>query len=583
MDKICKKMFAAALAGTLICGLAACGNTSGNEESSAQSSEQESLSEENSSAGAEEQDSQAPAGGSGEAVTLNWYSTVSGWGPSGWTSGIEDSPLTLALKDQFGISLTYEQPATDADTKLGLMIATGDLPDVISTADSETINQLVASGMVYTMEELLTTYDPDSHLLTDFPNDIKQKVIDTWGDWYSLPSHLESPDMRKVYTPNGLYLDGLDYGHNSAILFNETIMKELGITLDDVQTEEGFYAACEKVKNSGHTVDGKSVIPVVLHANLWITSSLDGIISETFGVVPVDENGSYRHREMNPGYKYALSFVNQLIRRGYLDVNSLTLDEAAVKVDLEGGKVFCWIGNPAQSGKKDQIPWVSAGPILASNGAAPVAPVNQQAGRGWIQTFVSKNCEHPEAAAKLLSFGSSAEGLALNEFGVEGVDYDFVDGIAVLTEEGQRKKEEDYANNITLWPFANTDYAYSTKPEPDHNDEYYHLVVTSAIAKHEGTYIYDSGLLDFANGTVLEPSSDLGIKLSQAENYLESQKAKIVSAATDEDFEKEYQNMIDTLNSYSISEIDAEYDKILQQEYEKYGRKIENVNASLYK
>lgn len=570
-----KRLLAVLLAGTMALGMTACGDTA----SAGNGTEEGSAASESAADGAAGSDVQ---GSSGD-VTLNWYSCVSGWGPSGWTSGVTDSPLTLALKEKFGITLSYEQPATDAETKLGLMIATGDLPDVISTANSDTINQLVSSGMVYTMEELLTTYDPESHLLVDFPEDIKQKVIDTYGGWYSLPSHLESPDLRKVYQPNGLYLDGLNYGHNSAIMFNETIMNELGITLEDVQTEAGFYEACEKVKNSGYTVNGQAVIPVVLHANTWIDQSLDGIIRETFGVVPVDENGSYRHIEMDPGYKNALSFVNNLIRSGYLDVNSLTLDEAAIKVDLEGGRVFCWIGNPAQSGKKEQVPWVSAGPILAENGATPVAPVNQQAGTGWIQTFVSKNCENPEAAAKLLSFGSSEEGLALNEFGVKGVDYNMEDGIAVLTEEGERKKAEDYANNMGLWPFANTDYAYSTKAEPDHNDEYYHLVITSAIAKYEGTYMYDSGLLDFASGTVIEPSSDLGILLSQADNYLEAQKAKIVSAATDEAFEAEYQNMIDTLNSYKISEIDAEYDKILQQNMEKYGETIENVNADLYR
>lgn len=565
-----KKLLAMLLAGALAAGLTACSGTSQD------------------AAQGDKTSVQAPAQGTGEQnkaeeVTLDWYSCVAGWGPSGWTSGVTDSPLTLALKERYGISLNYEQPATDAETKLGLMIATGDLPDIISTADTDTVNQLVASGMVYTMEELLQTYDPQSHLLVDFPEDIKQKVIDTWGDWYSLPSHLESPDMREVYTPNGLFLDGLDYGHNSAVMFNETIMKELGITLEDVQTEKGFYEACEKVKSSGHVVGSQSVIPVVLHANLWIEQSLDAIISETFGVVPVDENGSYRHIEMDPGYKNALYFVNQLIRNGYLDVNSLTLDEAAIKVDLEGGRVFCWIGNPAQSSKKETVPWVSAGPILADNGATPVAPVNQQAGRGWIQTFVSKSCKNPEAAAKLLSFGSSEEGLALNEFGVEGEDFEFVDGIAIFTEAGLTKREEDYANNMGLWPFANTDYAYSTKPEPDHTDEYYHLVITSAIAKHDSTYMYDSGLIDFAKGTVLEPSSDLGIMLSQADNYLESQKAKIVSAASDELFEQEYQNMINTLTSYSISEIDAEYDKLLQQEFSKYGRTIENVNAALYK
>lgn len=68
-------------------------------------------------------------------------------------------------------------------------------------------------------------------------------------------------------------------------MFNKEIMDALGITQEDVQTEEGFYAACEKVKNSGYQVDGQSVLPVVLQCNLWINSSLDGIVSWNFGAV----------------------------------------------------------------------------------------------------------------------------------------------------------------------------------------------------------------------------------------------------------------------------------------------------------
>lgn len=70
--------------------------------------------------------------------------------------------------------------------------------------------------------------------------------------------------------------------------------------------------------------------------------------------------------------------------------------------------------------------------------------------------------------------------------------------------------------------------------------------------------------------------------MTQIKSYLESQKAKIVSAKSDDEFEKEYQNMINTLNSYSIKEIDAEYDKILQKNIEEYSSDISNVNAALY-
>ena len=184
----------------------------------------------------------------------------------------------------------------------------------------------------------------------------------------------------------------------------------------------------------------------------------------------------------------------------------------------------------------------------------------------------------------MLSFATSREGMFLNEYGVEGVDYTLDDkGIATRTEEGNQRFETDYKKNIALWPFANTDFAWSTQAPPaEGTDGAVFNQVSTAIGKYEDTYIYDSDLLSFQDGNVIEPSSDLGIKVSQVKSYLESQKAKIVSAPTDEQFEKEYESMLETLEGYSISEIDAEYNKTLQQNYEAYGETIENVNADLY-
>ena len=41
--------------------------------------------------------------------------------------------------------------------------------------------------------------------------------------------------------------------------------------------------------------------------------------------------------------------------------------------------------------------------------------------------------------------------------------------------------------------------------------------------------------------------------------------------------------MIETLKGYSIEDIDAEFNKKLQENYKEFGETIENVNADLYK
>lgn len=580
--RMLQQICALALTGTMLLGLTACGSSS--PDTPAQTPDNSA--EENSSSAEETKDTgaeSAASSGSGDVSELYWFSDVSGWGPATANWSVDESPATVYIEENLGLSLNIEQPPTDASTKLGLMLASGELPDVMSITDSDMYKQLVEADKVWDMQTFLETYDPDSHLLKDFPADIRQALTDVYGDWYSYPSHMESKNNREVFPPDDqIWVDVVEKGSNGCIMFNKEIMDAVGITPEDVQTEEGFLAACEKVKASGHQVDGQSVLPVVLQCNLWINTSLDGIVSNTFGVLPVDDEGNYRHSELNPLYKNALKFLNTLIQREYLDVNTLTIDETALKTYLDAKRVFCWIGNQAQQDKTN-MPWVSYGPILASNGAKPVIGLNGEAGTGWIQTLVSKDCKNPEKIAKLLSWASSREGLLVNYYGEEGTDYTIDDkGIVTRTEEGTKRLAEEYDNNVLMWPFANTSFERHTEPVPDPaSNRGVEVALMPAFGKNENTYIYNTAVLDFRNNTVIEPSSDLGIKLSQVDSYLEAQKAKIVTASSDAEFEKEYQNMLDTLESYSIADIDAEYDKIYKEYCEKKGTSIENVNAGL--
>lgn len=103
-----------------------------------------------------------------------WYSDVSGYGPANWNT--ESSPALDYIRDNIGLTFNLEQPPTDAATKLGLMLATNDLPDIISITNSDSIKDLINAGAVWDMEEFLTTYDPDSWILQDYPEDHKQAL-----------------------------------------------------------------------------------------------------------------------------------------------------------------------------------------------------------------------------------------------------------------------------------------------------------------------------------------------------------------------------------------------------------------------
>lgn len=71
-----------------------------------------------------------------------------------------------------------------------------------------------------------------------------------------------SEDACKEWKPSEQYwIDRRVYGDNSEIIWNKTLFEQLGISIEEVHTEEGIYAALEKAKNADMTVNGEPVIP----------------------------------------------------------------------------------------------------------------------------------------------------------------------------------------------------------------------------------------------------------------------------------------------------------------------------------
>lgn len=485
-----------------------------------------------------------------QTAVVRWYSDEPGWGPESWETA-EKSPLMDAVLERYGAVFDIEQPLADAAAKLELMLRTDELPDLLSLTDETLIYEVAASGKVWDMESFLMEYDPTSHLLTDFPQDIRDVLCDRYGGWYAIPSDMHSADNRELYPPCDAAYDELSAKLNDhVILFNTKIMKALGITQEDVRTQAGFYEACEKVKNAQFQADGQTLYPVMLHGSKWIDESLDGILAGNFGAVLADTDGVCGHGELAGEYRDALQFINDCINRGYLDGRTLMFDEKAILSCLYNGSIFCWIGNCAQLKELQNLPYASFGPILAESGAEPVLSVNLSAGMGRMQTFVAKDCENPQLIARLLSFMTSREGMLLNEYGVEGTDYIMDEnGICKRTNEGSYRYRKVYGSNMRLWPFANTDFTRSIEnPLRGNTHEAAYYQIATAFGSYEGTDIID--IRDIQDSGVRPQYAKAAVNAAvtgEAAEYLRNQKAKIVFAKTKEEFDSAWTELAEKL------------------------------------
>ena len=456
----------------------------------------------------------------GEVTELTWFCDFPLWEPEEW-SGEPDSG-TGAITEATGVKIEYQIPEENGDSRLSLMLINGKVPDIISVEDSRMIHHLIAAGEVWNMQELLETFLPQSHLLTDYPQDIKNALISRDGGWFGLVGNLHSPDNQRLYgMPENFYRQLQRSGNDIGIIWNRALLKRLGLSVGGPRTEEEVLQAFRLVREREVTVNGIQVTPLLVDGARYQDTTLEALY-DFFGAYWLEEDGSYKERIRTEGGKHALQFLNGALRQGYITPEQFMLKPYNVGRLLNSGQVLCFIGDIRHSGI-DPEEWVSSGAILSGDGSKPVLGRSEDISRETMTTFVSKSCEYPEAAAKWLDYMTSPEGMGIySEGGVE-----------------------------SWWPLLNEDWYYATRQEPDRETQAWaHLLC--AFARLPETVVYDRARLDFPLA-----QEDIRELETAAADCISGHLNRVLMAETPETFEAEYDGLNQALEEAGIKELEA--------------------------
>lgn len=508
-----------------------------------------------------------------EYAKASLFCDVDFWEYPAWK--VQEGTITGEITEKTGLALDVMQPTQDMDTQLRLMLLNDELPDIVSVTDSVTISQLVSSGKVWRIDEFLETYKPDSHILQDFPEDIKRELIRRDGAWYAFPSHMNSADARKQWETVPYMEEVIRHNDNNAIIWNKELLARAGLEPEDLQTQEQVLAAFGKVKDMGLSVDGEEVIVLLVDGKDYQDPTLK-YLEGTFGAEWVDDEGNYRDIILQPQTKNALSFLNECIRQSYASPGQLTMETEEIQRLMQSGRVLCFIGNVANTGVAHKD-WLSTGVILASDGSAPVLGKNMRASTGWISTFIARDCEHPEEIAAFLDYMTSREGMALWVYGREGTDY-YVgeDGCYYRMERDDAEAEEQDRLDI-WWMFSNTAWVRSvivlTEETISENE------IVTAYGMHERTKLYDSSLLIMPVDLLAGDSEAEGME-KEILAWKDSQIVKVLLAESQEGFEQEYQILIQGLYDRGIERLDKIRGEGYLANCREYGSCITKVNKT---
>lgn len=467
-------------------------------------------------------------------ITIDWFVAYD------WYGKVFDPVNNIAdkkLQTETGITINVITGDTD---KLNALIVSGELPDVVTfDAVASQRLQMEDAGLVLDLEELADNYAPDLNV----PQSQKDWYRNEDGKWYSLVSFYYGPERCSEE------FGGFLVTHNSNFVRTD-LLEQIGMTMDELHTKEGFYQALKKVSKQKLQYDGMDVIP--------LTGVYPVNLAQQFGAQLEDELGNLQDIKLQPEYLEALTFYNKLYTEGLITTDEFTQDQTQRDQKVASGQVFMAQGwmtvkqpRSALYSSDPNAKMLYCGTIKTGNSgkAHYLSSINAA---GWTTTMITASAEHADRIVTLFAYLTQEETALDEEYG-SGC-YDIVDGKAIRKEEAVKEYEQDYnaaynKYNMNL-SFA-MDYTIIQK--------YENLDVENELEKDRINMERDkdAGLYDDKCFSDINPTAgtDLAAIKASIDEYWKSAEPQIIMASGEEECEKLYHQAVEQMYSMGYEEL----------------------------
>ena len=507
-----------------------------------------------------------------------------------------DDAIGRKIKEELGIVLECTMVTND---KLKVMAAGGDLPDIIQLHEAPTMaKSLIDAGALYPMDEWLE--NNGENIKTKIPDGLKwSKDVLGGGQTYVLPVAIEVTDKENP-KKNGFV----------GFFTRWDCYKELGCP--EITSEDEYLDVLKQMVDAHpETEDGKKVYALSGWTD-WGLWPYKISYPFSFGYENLDNNQLFSHvtgeledmftKEDGIFWK-SLSFFNKAYRMGIMDPEAFTMKNAQYHSKVSNGEILVAADN--WDTPDVAICGENAG-MYVLPGAFPyiagIYPLESRLGYTTTNAIcISANCKYPEKAMELLEYLNSDEGSRLVRTGIQGEDWDVVDGKPELI--GKRldnfvsnnTQEKDYADKASPQGIGKYSWMCSIQainptadgyPNDLTNSKEYTMLSVSAADKDFSDY-YGAGKAQYpgeayvqlveegkmksldANlitGKLMEPVSDDAVKIfSKADEYFQANIAKIITCEDEAAFEAQKQKMISDVLAMGYEKALAE----VQEQFEK--------------
>lgn len=469
------------------------------------------------------------------------------WYPSDNWEGIIPEEITKAT----GVTLNVTRSADDG--QLGLMVASGELPDLIFCA-GDSLNRLSDGTLCYGYNELIEEYGIDWEPDAERVSISRTHNVNTEDEnFYTIVQN---------YSTSGEWAE-FDAGIPSigGIYYRKDIWEGLGSP--EMNTTE-------QIKSVMAMVSEKYPELQVLNAgnSTWRLRGFDNWYGVSNEFVYL-EDGTAVYVDTSPAFHEYAKCINEFFRAGYFTEESLALTvETDAQQLANSGQCFMYEWN-ARTTSLDELNTRLQQNVPDGEWALLPIPDDSEpiiyANAGWAGVFISRNCKNPEAAIRLVSYLNSEEGQRLCLWGREGIDYTLDENAVPQFSEEWAEANRDTA---TMAAKYNTNYFCTT--ELQELSLYYSGRTAEELIPFQTNA---DRIVFYPELSIASPnaSTDEGIIYTKIKEARDAEKAKLYTAATPEAFEEAYQEYMALLDKIGVQELNEKYNAKVQEVKESFG------------
>lgn len=527
-----KKSLGILLAISMLVLLCACGSTSdtqGNETT-------EQIKEETTESG---------GSSSAEQVTLDLFVNHTWWPLQSWSGAV---PEYITKQTGVDINVTV---AADSQ-QLPLMISSGELPDLIYTDNTGNMISLLSDpDLCWSWEELMSEYNPG---YTFDEGRAKIYRTNTDGKFYTIRNNYSTPEELEKY-------DAALVGVTVPTI-RKSVYEELGSP--EIKTTEDFYNLLVEVKNKY-----PDLIPCVFNTNWTGAGQTSCQFLTDFGLV----NADFAYDEGKDEVCYYIfqdgrldyyKFMNRLYREGLMIAENYAFNNEDESYQYAYNlQCFAYIkGSNAKELNQEcatlgtDQDWMDLHVALNYD----TSWKNYDRNIGWSGLFISKNCKNPEAAATLLGYLFSDEGMRTAFWGIEGEMWNWSEDnkYPVFCEEYTDNDWQE-KNGLTEWGLLSGTWATERLANYNPDDEYVEeLLMLSNQAKEKTVSCPAVGLV------IPDADSDEQTIKSKLDTMVTNEEMKIFLAESEEACEKAYNDMLNLAREQGADDLNAWANEVYQ-------------------